>query len=216
MGSVNKCFSPKSLFWSTFFGIIIFDQWLKVYIKTNFLLGEEIFLIGDWFRLHFLENPGMALGIQFGGDIGKVLLSLFRVIVSIFLFRIVFRQFKQGHVRVLFIIPVALILGGAVGNIIDSVFYGVLFSGSTPYTVATWLPEEGGYAHLLFGKVVDMFYFPLIRGHFPDFLPFWGGEEFLFFRPVFNLADAAVSVGVVLFLLFNRMDTLQWRKTKEN
>jgi signal peptidase II len=184
--------------------ILFIDQAIKFYIKLNFYIGEEHAMIGDWARLHFVENEGMAWGLKFGGGFGKIILTLFRlvaVIWGVFLIKgFIEKKYHNG-----FIICASLIFAGAVGNLIDSLFYGILFEQSVPFTtqVAVLLPKTGGYAPLLHGKVVDMFYFPIIRNaHFPAWFPFWGGEEFEFFRPVFNFADAAISSGVIVLFVF--------------
>lgn len=165
-------------------------------------LGEEIRVIGDWFIIHFTENNGMAFGMEFGGDYGKLFLSSFRIIAIGFLCWYLWSlSKKKAHPGYLYCI--ALILAGAIGNIIDSVFYGYIFNDSINQ-IATLFPESGGYSGLLHGKVVDMFYFPIIDGHFPAWFPIWGSEEFIFFRPVFNLADSAITVGVFLILIFQK------------
>lgn len=181
--------------------VLLADQLLKFWIKLNLQLGEEIQL-ADWFIIHFTENPGMAFGLELGGSYGKLFLSLFRLVAVVGIFfwlRSLVRQ-KAGGLSVA---SVALILAGALGNIIDSAFYGVIFSESLG-AVATLFPEGGGYGSFLHGRVVDMFYFPLYKGYLPDWLPIWGGDYFIFFRPIFNLADASISVGVALMLLFQR------------
>lgn len=157
-----------------------------------------------WALIHFVENEGMAFGITLGGEYGKLALSLFRIAAVCFLLYYL-RILLRSKVSFGLIISFALILAGAIGNIIDSAFYGLIFS-ETPYHggVATVFPEEGGYAGFLHGKVVDMFYFPMFEGFFPEWLPLWGGEHFLFFRPVFNIADAAITVGVLNLLIFFR------------
>ena len=184
--------------------IIFIDQAIKFYIKLNYFIGEEHLLFGSWARLHFVENEGMAWGLKFGGDFGKIILTLFRlgaVIWGTFLIKgFIEKKYHNG-----FIICAALIYAGAVGNLIDSLFYGMIFEQSVPFTtqVAVFLPSTGGYASFLHGKVVDMFYFPIIRdAHFPTWFPIWGGEEFEFFRPVFNFADAAISTGVISLFVF--------------
>ncbi len=181
--------------------VLLADQALKIWIKTNMYLGQE-FRIADWFIIHFTENPGMAFGAEIGGAYGKPLLTIFRIIVVVGIFYWLQKLVKQ-NVKPVAITAVALIFAGAVGNIIDSLFYGLLF-GDSHGQVASFLPEAGGYTSFLHGKVVDMFYFPLFRGFLPEWLPFWGGDYFIFFRPVFNLADAAISVGVGLLLLFQK------------
>ena len=187
----------------TAFLLVLTDQILKVWIKTNMFLGQE-HQIFDWFIIHFTENNGMAFGMEFGGTFGKTLLTLFRiVVVTVGLYyvnSIVNSKFSKGA-----LVAIGLIIGGAIGNIIDSTFYGLIFSDSYG-AIASLFPETGGYAPLLHGKVVDMFYFPLINSHFPNWFPFWGGEHFIFFRPVFNLADAGISVGIFMILLFYRKE----------
>lgn len=186
------------------FLIVLADQALKIFIKTNYYTGESHSVIGNWFKLYFIENEGMAYGWKFGGEWGKVILTLFRlaaVIFGVFYLRsIIQKKYHKG-----FIICVALIFSGALGNLIDSIFYGVIFeeSSTSMLNVARIFPEKG-YAGLFHGKVVDMLYFPIINTHFPDWFPFWGGEEFEFFRPIFNLADAVISSGVIAILLFQK------------
>ena len=177
--------------------LLALDQVVKIWIKTHMMLGEEI-AVFDWFRILFVENNGMAFGMEI---IGKLFLTSFRIVaVSVigwFLYKFVQHKMKTG-----FIVCVSLVLTGALGNIIDSVFYGVLFDESTYYSLATFLPEQGGYAPLFYGKVVDMFYFPLIESNWPSWMPFVGGEHFIFFSPIFNFADASISCGIVALLLF--------------
>lgn len=169
------------------FIVLLADQVLKTWIKTNMYLGQEFKIIGNWFIIHFTENNGMAFGLEFGGEFGKLALSLFRIAavagIAYGLHYLIQRKYHRG-----LILNVALIFAGALGNIIDSVFYGRIYD----------------YASLFHGRVVDMFYFPIIEGVFPAWVPIWGGEDFIFFRPVFNIADAAISVGVILILIFQK------------
>ena len=181
--------------------LLVVDQLLKFWIKTNMFLGQE-FKIFDWFIIHFTENNGMAFGLEFGGDTGKIILSLFRIIVIVWGFSYITTLTKSKLPNGL-LIALGLVFGGAIGNIIDGVFYGVLFNDSYNQ-IAEFLPAVGGYSTFLMGKVVDMFYFPLINTHFPSWMPFFGGEHFIFFRPVFNIADAGISVGMFVLILFYR------------
>lgn len=181
--------------------VLLADQLLKFWIKLNLQLGEEI-QIADWFIIHFTENPGMAFGLELGGSYGKLFLSLFRMVAVLGIF-FWLRSLIRQNAGALTVASVSLILAGALGNIIDSAFYGLIFSESLG-SAATLFPEEGGYGSFLHGRVVDMFYFPLYKGYLPDWLPIWGGDYFIFFRPIFNLADASISVGVALMLLFQR------------
>ena len=181
--------------------LLVVDQLLKFWIKTNMFLGQE-FKIFDWFIIHFTENNGMAFGLEFGGDTGKIILSLFRIIVIVWGFSYIATLTKSKLPNGL-LISLGLVFGGAIGNIVDGVFYGVLFNDSYNQ-IAEFFPAVGGYSTFLMGKVVDMFYFPLINTHFPNWLPFFGGEHFIFFRPVFNIADAGISVGMFMLILFYR------------
>ncbi|WP_343523376.1 lipoprotein signal peptidase [Pedobacter sp.] len=169
------------------FLVLLADQLVKTWVKTHMYLGQEFHIIGKWFIIHFTENNGMAFGMEFGGEFGKLALSLFRIAavagIGYGLHYLIKHKFHRG-----LILNVALIFSGALGNIIDSVFYGKIY----------------GYESWFHGRVVDMFYFPIAEGHFPGWFPIWGGEEFVFFRPVFNLADAAISVGVILILIFQK------------
>ena len=185
--------------------ILVADQALKIYIKTHFALQEEHNILGRFFRLHFVENAGMAWGWKFGGDFGKIVLTLFRMIAVIlgvfYLGSIIKKKYHPG-----FIMCAALIFAGAAGNLIDSMFYGLIFSNSDYYihNIAVMFPPQGGYAGFLHGQVVDMLYFPIIQTHYPSWFPVWGGQEFEFFSPVFNLADASISVGVIAILLWQK------------
>ncbi|TND10413.1 MAG: signal peptidase II [Bacteroidetes bacterium] len=196
------------------FIVLLFDQALKIYVKTHFRLGEEYHVSGDWFIIHFTENPGMAFGLELGGDWGKMALSIFRLLAVTAIGYAGWLQIKKGTSR-LMLVCIALIFAGALGNIIDSCFYGMMFSESDYFEAAKFMPAEGGYAGFLHGRVVDMFYFPVIEGHFPGWFPFWGGEEFIFFRPVFNVADASISVGVILLIIFQKRLFGKKKETKE-
>jgi Lipoprotein signal peptidase len=189
--------------------LLIIDQIIKIVVKTNMTLGESIPVFGNWFQIYFIENKGMAFGMHFGGDFGKLLLSLFRIVLVGFIIYYINKLIKHAKAPMGVLIGLALILVGAIGNIVDGVFYGVLFSESTPLEVAKFLPEGGGYAAPLFGKVVDMFYFPIIDSTFPKWVPFVGGEDFIFFSPIFNFADSCISVGVFYLLLFQRKFFMQ-------
>jgi len=183
--------------------VIIVDQALKLWIKTNYPLGEVTLILGlPWAKLYFIENEGMAWGWKLGGEWGKMLLTLFRLAAVIFgswyLTRIVKQKYSRG-----FIICASLIYAGALGNLIDSLFYGLIFEESTYSHVAKIFPADG-YGSFLHGKVVDMLYFPMVHSNFPDWIPFIGGKEFEFFSPIFNIADASISVGVIALLLFQR------------
>ena len=186
---------------STALSLVIADQILKFWIKTNMFLGQE-FKIFDWFIIHFTENNGMAFGLEFGGDTGKIILSLFRIVVVLWGIYYVNELSKRALPNGV-LVSLGLVIGGAIGNIIDGVFYGVLFNDSYNQ-IAEFLPGTGGYESLLKGRVVDMFYFPLINTHLPDWFPFFANKHFIFFRPVFNLADAGISVGMILLILFYR------------
>lgn len=183
--------------------VLLADQALKVWVKLNFFYDSSISIMGDKGYLHFIENRGMAFGMEFGGEWGKLLLTLFRIAAVSAIGYSLVRSVRHGA-STLSVVSVSLILAGALGNIIDSTFYGVLFSASTPFQKAVMFPADGGYAPLLHGAVVDMFYFPLIEGRLPEWLPLWGGEYFVFFRPVFNIADAAITVGIALFIIAQR------------
>ena len=182
--------------------ILVADQILKFWVKTHMHLGEEIPLFGKWGMFHFVENNGMAFGMEMGGKTGKLILSSFRIIaifaIGWFLNSIISKKVNLG-----LILAVSAILAGAIGNIIDSAFYGIIFSESF-YQPAVLFPPGGGYSSFLLGKVVDMLYFPVINTHWPDWSPFRPGESFIFFRPVFNIADSAITCGVISILLFQK------------
>ena len=191
----------KKAFWAiaVILIILVADQIVKIWVKTHFVLGED-FQITPWFRIRFIENEGMAMGIKV---IGKLFLTIFRLIAS---FAIVYYIYLliRNNFKLSYIILVSMIFAGAAGNIIDSVFYGVIFSESTFTQVAVLFPPGGGYSSWLHGEVVDMFYFPLFRFVWPSWVPWVGGSEFEFFRYIFNVADASISVGIVTLLLFFR------------
>ena len=180
---------------------LVLDQALKIWVKTHMYLGQE-YQVFDWFYIHFTENNGMAFGMEFGGDWGKLGLSLFRIVFVLFMASFLLKLIRKNADKVL-IISLSLVLAGAIGNIIDGTFYGILFSESYRQ-LATFLPEAGGYAPLFFGKVVDMFYFPIYKGYLPEWIPFLGGDYFVFFRPVFNIADSAISIGVAIMVIFQK------------
>lgn len=167
--------------------IIIADQVIKIWVKTHMYIGQEIKFIGDRGMLHYTENNGMAWGLELGGDLGKLVLTLFRIFAVCAIGYGIYYLVKHKYHRGL-IMNVSLIFAGAMGNIIDSTFYGVLFQNGK----------------LFYGRVIDMFYFPLISGYFPKWFPVWGGEDFIFFRPIFNLADSAISIGVILILIYQK------------
>ncbi len=182
-------------------GIVLIDQILKIWVKTHLFLGENI-PVFDWFIIHFTENPGMAFGFELGGVSGKLFLSIFRIIFSIVGIYYLYQYSKQNVHKGL-IVCGSLVLAGAIGNVIDSMFYVLIFSDSL-FQVATLVPFGTGYEQFLQGRVVDMLYFPLLDGHFPNWLPIWGGEHFIFFRPVFNIADSSITVGIFTFLIFQK------------
>lgn len=184
------------------FLVLLADQILKIWIKTNMTLGQEFPAIGDWFIIHFVENNGMAFGFEFGGEYGKIFLSLFRI-VAVFGIGWYILKLARKDIPMGFIACASLIFAGAIGNIIDSAFYGLIFNDSYGQ-VATLFPEGGGYETFLHGRVVDMFYFPLISGNYPEWVPFIGGSDFQFFRPVFNIADSAITIGIFSIMIFYR------------
>ena len=184
--------------------VLLIDQVLKIWIKTNMAVGDEFSVMGHWFIIHFVENNGMAFGFEFGGEYGKIFLSLFRVAavfgIGYYILKLVKKDIPMG-----FIVCASLIFAGAIGNIIDSAFYGIIFSDSYGQ-VAKLFPSGGGYATFLHGRVVDMFYFPIVSGNYPSWIPFLGGGDFQFFRPVFNVADSSISVGIFAIIIFYRSE----------
>jgi len=178
--------------------ILVLDQIIKIWIKTNMYIGEEFPVLGNWFLIHFTENNGMAFGMEFAGENGKIILSILRIAAVIglgwYLINLCKREASKG-----LIFSLSLILAGALGNIFDTAFYGVVF----------------GYEQFLYGKVVDMFYFPVIESQYPNWFPFWGGQDLIFFRPVFNIADASITVGVFNILLFQKSFFVSEMKNQE-
>jgi len=205
-------------------GVLILDQALKIYVKTSFSYGGGFKILGqDWAQILFIENPGMAFGITFGDkclgsttedgtcngikiteDTGKLLLSLFRILMVTFLIYFI-RELHKAKESMGLLISLSLILAGAIGNILDSMFYGLIFNEPLYHEgIAEFMSDDRGYAPFLFGRVVDMFYFPMIDTRLPEWLPLLGGDRFQFFRPIFNLADASISIGVASIILFHR------------
>lgn len=216
--------------------VLLIDQFIKIYIKTHMSYATGFEILGlDWARIHFVENEGMAFGITFGNkcigmtnaagecngiiftpETGKLILSSFRIIMVFFLCYLIYELYKAKEPMGL-LISFCLILAGALGNILDSAFYGIIFSESTYHgEVARLFPPGGGYASFLHGKVVDMFYFPMVDTILPDWVPVYGGKRFEFFRPVFNVADSAISIGVALILIFYRKILLKPNKAKDS
>ncbi|MGM9729122.1 MAG: lipoprotein signal peptidase [Prevotella sp.] len=180
--------------------ILLIDQIIKIEVKTNMTLGEAK-RVTDWFYIEFIENNGMAYGMKF---INKLVLSLFRLFAIGFIGYYLAKIIKKDVAPLGYIVLIAMVLAGAAGNLIDCLFYGLIFDASTPFTVSQFVPFGEGYSTFLHGKVVDMFYFPIIQTTWPEWVPYFGGSEYVFFSPVFNFADACISVGVVALLLFYR------------
>ncbi len=177
--------------------ILMADQTLKILVKTNMTLYQQIPIFGNWGILHFVENNGMAFGMALPGSLGKILLTSFRL-MAVVAIAVYMRHLIRIKAHTGLVIALSMVMAGALGNIIDSLFYGLIFSSSSPVQAASMFPEGGGYAPLMQGKVVDMFYFPLIKGNYPSW--FRGGSNFIFFRPVFNIADSSISVAVAIIL----------------
>lgn len=180
--------------------ILLIDQIIKIEVKTNMKLGEAK-RVTDWFYIEFIENNGMAYGMKF---INKLVLSLFRLFAIGFIGYYLAKIIKKNVAPLGYIVLIAMVLAGAAGNLIDCLFYGLIFDASTPFTVSQFVPFGEGYSTFLHGKVVDMFYFPIVQTTWPEWVPYFGGSEYVFFSPVFNFADACISVGVVALLLFYR------------
>jgi len=182
-------------------GILFLDQFVKIWIKTHMTLGQEINLIGNWSKIHFTENNGMAFGIELGGEFGKIFLSLFRIAAIFLIGWYIVNLSKKGSPKMM-VISFAMIFAGAMGNIIDSTFYGLIFNESSWANVAHIFPKGGGYQSFLHGRVVDMLYFPMIQdAHIPSWL---GGGTYTFFSPIFNIADSSITIGVALLLVFQK------------
>lgn len=197
--------------------ILVVDQASKFWVKTQMYLDESIPVFGDWFFIHFIENPGMAFGFEFGGETGKLFLSLFRIVAIVFI-GFYLRNLIRDKAHSGLIVAVACVWAGAAGNIIDSAFYGLIFSESPRFSpeTAVLFPPDGGYAGFLHGRVVDMLYFPIIDGYWPSWVPLFGGERFQFFRPVFNIADSAISLGMAFILINQKKYFKSTEKSKEN
>lgn len=193
--------SKKTLVGIIVLAILLIDQIVKVYIKTHFHLGEEV-RVFDWFIIHFTENDGMAFGWKFGGMTGKYLLTIFRIVAAAGIVYYILKLAKDAKTPRGVIVGFSLILAGALGNVIDSMFYGLIFNESTYREVATLVPLGQGYAPFLQGSVVDMLWFPMVEGNYPEWL--LGGKSFLFFSPVFNIADSAITCGIFYMLIFQR------------
>lgn len=184
--------------------ILLIDQWLKIWVKTNMSLHESIEIF-SWFKISFIENNGMAFGMEIGS---KIFLSVFRMVAVAGLSYYIWLQLKE-KARSGYVVLLTMILAGAIGNLIDCMFYGLIFNVSTPYNVAEFVSFGDGYAQFLMGRVVDMFYFPLIEATWPTWMPIVGGQDFVFFSPVFNFADSCVSVGIIALLIFYRKELSQ-------
>jgi len=184
------------------FAVLLLDQAFKIWIKTHFTLHQSVNVLGDWFQLCFVENEGMAFGMVLGGDFGKLFLSLFRIVLSAGIIWYIRKLLKNPETPMGVLVGLSMVLVGALGNILDSAFYGLIFSESGVTSVATLFPPEGSYGTFLHGKVVDMLYFPLVDTVLPDNFPIWGGRRFVFFQFIFNVADSAITCGAAYLLIF--------------
>lgn len=211
MNSIRKILTNGRMAVIIVIAILLIDQILKIWVKTNMHLHECI-TITDWFKICFIENKGMAFGMEIGS---KLVLSLFRIVAVSVIGYYIYLQVKQ-KARTGYIVCLAMVMAGAIGNIIDCMFYGLIFNASSEFYTSYFVPFGEGYAPFLMGKVVDMFYFPLIVSTWPDWIPMVGGEDFVFFSPIFNFADASISVGVVLLLLFYRKELSKLSLKKED
>jgi len=184
------------------FAVLLLDQAFKIWIKTHFTLHQSVNVLGDWFQLCFVENEGMAFGMVLGGDFGKLFLSLFRIVLSAGIIWYIRKLLRNPETPMGVLVGLSMVLVGALGNILDSAFYGLIFSESGVTSVATLFPPEGSYGTFLHGKVVDMLYFPLVDTVLPDNFPIWGGRRFVFFQFIFNVADSAITCGAAYLLIF--------------
>ena len=207
---MNKKVSRNALI--IVFLVLLIDQFIKIMVKTHMIEGQEIQVLGSWFRIHFVENSGMAFSMELPSEYGKLLLSVFRLVAIGFIIYLLRRLIRERYHSGL-VYAGALILEGAIGNMLDSAFYGLIFSGST-HSVAHFLPQRG-YAGFLKGNVVDMLWFPIADGHFPEWFPFWKGEPYEFFRPVFNIADASITTGVAIIIVFQKTFFVQPAQAEE-
>jgi len=183
--------------------LLALDQVVKILIKTNMAIGESFNVLGSWFQILFIENKGMAFGMAFGGEIGKYFLTTFRIVLVIVMFIYIRRLLKRPETPMGVLVGITLIMVGACGNIFDCLFYGRIFSESTYSQVAQLFPPDGGYAPVGLGMVVDMLYFPLIDTVLPEWFPIWGGQQFIFFRPIFNIADSCITAGALYLIIFH-------------
>ena len=201
MKKLREILTAGRIAWLLIIAILVIDQVIKIEVRTTMMLGQSI-RITDWFYIDFIENNGMAYGMTF---VNKLFLSILRLVAISAIGWYIWRVVKQNG-RIRYIVFLSMVLAGASGNIFDSMFYGLIFNSASPYYVSYFVPFGTGYADFLMGKVVDMFYFPIIQTTWPDWVPMVGGQNFIFFSPVFNFADACISVGVVCLFLFCRKD----------